>query len=458
MSAEPVSASLSSCASPVSVLRPDEEVKCGWATPQAGVQYSSSARYRILDGYDLSKIPNPCAHVKAAPVVPLQFDTPRKPVDYQAGWRYYDSIGRPKHVCAPMVNQSELAFRVLCRRYATEVCYTPMFHAEIFGKDPKYREEAMQIPPVPAQDRPLVVQFCGHDPQLILKAAKLVEGQCDAVDLNCGCPQNIAKRGFYGAFLLEHTQLLHDIVSTLHQHLSIPVSVKIRRLKTDEDTIALVKMLQEAGAALITVHGRSRFQLKDKVGSCDFDLIRLVKQNCAVPVFANGGIANLQDVETCLAYTGVDGVMSSEALLCNPSIFAGKRVDSLTIAQEYMDIVRELEASAPTEQSMIRAHLFKMLFQHLSIHKDLRDRLSSCVPEEFLSIVDELKSRFTGLSEEEKAAQLATVPVWYERHILTPAQQAEADRKKVQQEEEQRKRELEEEDGMCEAHCLFGEE
>ena len=192
----------------------------------------------------------------------------------------------------------------------------------------------MQLPPVPAADRPLVAQFCGNNPQLILKAARHVEHLVDAVDINLGCPQGIAKRGNYGSFLLEEYQLLHDIVSTLHQHLSIPVTCKIRRLKTDEATVALVRMLQEAGAALITIHGRTRHQLKDKVGACDFDIIRLVKQNCSVPVFANGGIYDLSDVLRCLAYTGVDGVMSSEALLCNPSIFSGKRVDSIEIAKE----------------------------------------------------------------------------------------------------------------------------
>lgn len=228
----------------------------------------------------------------------------------------------------------------------------------------KYREEALHKPSDISLDRPLTIQFCGHDPQTILKAAKFVEQECDSIDLNCGCPQGIARRGFYGAFLLTHTQLLHDIVSTLHQYLSIPITVKIRRLPKDEDTIALVKMLEEAGAAMITIHGRSRQQLKDKVGCCDFDLIRLVKQNASVPILANGGIYDFADVERCLEYTGCDGVMSSEALLCNPSLFAGKRVDSLEMAREYMEITKELEQQGMvTEQSMIRGHLFKILYR-----------------------------------------------------------------------------------------------
>lgn len=147
---------------------------------------SSVERYPLTPGYDPKLAPNPCAQVPAATIVPLQFESPRRPVRYEDGWEYFRRIGSPRFVCAPMVNQSELAFRLLCRRYGTTLCYTPMFHAEIFGKDPAYRAEAMQFPQVPAEDRPLVVQFSGHDPQIILKAAKMVEPYADAVDLNLG--------------------------------------------------------------------------------------------------------------------------------------------------------------------------------------------------------------------------------------------------------------------------------
>lgn len=377
-------------------------------------------------------------------------------------WDYYRRIGSPRHICAPMVNQSELAFRLLVKRYNCHLSYTPMLHAEIFGKDPSYRAEAMQRPqPDPAADRPLVAQFCGNDPALLLKAARHVESWADAVDLNLGCPQGIAKRGRYGSFLLEEYQLLHDIVSTLHQHLSIPVTCKIRRLPAaaggDEATIALVKMLQEAGAALITIHGRSRFQLKDKVGACDFDLIRLVKQNCAVPVFANGGIFTQEDVDRCLAYTGCEGVMSSEALLCNPSVFSGRRVDSIQIAREYLSIA--LELSPPTEQSMVRAHLFKMLYQHVSLHTDLRDRLAHCDPSDFPELVAEVARRFEGLTPEQKAARLSEVPVWYKRHEKTAAQLAadavKAEQQRLATEAARASGELEESEGLCDGFAMF---
>lgn len=448
-------------ASPTSVVAPPA------ALPSAATidAQRSSNRYTVPADYDPMSQPNPCAHVPPATIVPLVFPEARRPVRYEDGWEYYRSIGSPKTVCAPMVAQSELPFRLLCRRYNTQLAVTPMFHAGLFGSDPNYRASAMQLPKDPATDRPLVVQFCGHDPQVLLKAAKLVEGQCDAVDLNLGCPQNIAKRGFYGSFLLTHTQLLHDIVATLHQYLKIPITCKIRRLPAtkdrsgDEETIALVRMLQDAGAAMITIHGRSRFQLKDKVGQCDFDLIRLVKQNCSVPVFANGGIYDSADVDRCLAYTGVDGVMSSEALLCNPALFAGRRVDAMKMAREYMEIVEQLRVEGTeTDGSTVRGHLFKILYRHLTLHTDLRDRMGACPPDEFDAILDDIDQRFAGLTAEELQQQLDSVPVWYWRHIQTPAQLAAAEAKKAEREEEEKKRAIEEDEGMDAACCMFGEE
>lgn len=75
--------------------------------------------------------------------------------------------------------------------------------------------------------RPLFVQFCANDPETLLKAAKLVEGQCDAVDINFGCPQRIARRGKYGAFLMDDLPLVEKLVRTLAEGLSIPVTCKV---------------------------------------------------------------------------------------------------------------------------------------------------------------------------------------------------------------------------------------
>ena len=92
-------------------------------------------------------------------------------------------------------------------------------------------------------------QFCGHVGSVVLAGARHVEGYADAVDLNFGCPQDIARRGNYGAFLLEQWSVMKDLVSTLYNHLSIPVTCKMRILPQGESaTLALARMLQDHGA------------------------------------------------------------------------------------------------------------------------------------------------------------------------------------------------------------------
>ena len=119
-------------------------------------------------------------------------------------------------------------------------------------------------------------------------------------------------------------EIICDIVKKLHANLNIPVLCKIRLLPRMEDTIDLVKKIEQSGCSILTVHGRTKEQNKELVGRCNWDAIKTLKDLVKIPVFANGGIYNYSDVEECLQYTGVDGVMSSEALLENPALFYNK--------------------------------------------------------------------------------------------------------------------------------------
>jgi tRNA-dihydrouridine synthase 1 len=173
-------------------------------------------------------------------------------------------------------------------------------------------------------DRPLFVQFCSNDPDALLAAARRVAPYCDAVDINFGCPQGIARRGRYGAFLQEDQDLVYRLINTLHRELPIPVTAKIRILDTREATLAYARNVLAAGASILTVHGRRREQKGHITGLADWATIRWLREQLPAEtvLFANGNVLQHRDLQRCLDATGADGVMSAEGNLSDAAIFA----------------------------------------------------------------------------------------------------------------------------------------
>ncbi|CAM9162776.1 unnamed protein product [Choristocarpus tenellus] len=283
-------------------------------------------------------------------------------------------------------------------------------------------------------DRPLIVQFCGNDPGTLVQAARHIEGRVDAVDLNLGCPQKIARRGDYGAFLLDRPELCERIVGTMSRELSVPVTVKIRCMENTQETLLFAKRLEAAGAQMLTVHGRTLRQSKTRQGAANWDIIRQVKEAVTIPVVANGGVETRADVGRLLRATGADAVMSSEALLEDPSLFdnnlapldqlQGLKVAHrlLLLASEYMELVQTF----PPQMASVRGHLFKMLYRLLECNHDLRAQLahfSTGIPEAG-EIVKEMCRRyfFDPVSMEPllDSSEAPHVPIstksWYHRH------------------------------------------
>ncbi|CAO3563857.1 unnamed protein product [Mortierella alpina] len=325
-----------------------------------------------------------------------------------SGWDFYKSIGTPKYVVAPMVDQSELAWRILSRRYNADLCYTPMFNARLFAKEEKYRDEHWAglkngLGGGGPNDRPLIAQFCANDPEYLLQAALMVAPYCDAVDINLGCPQHIARRGHYGSFLMEDWPLISSLISTLHKHLPIPVTAKIRVFPEAEKTVAYAKMVVESGAQVLVVHGRLREMKGHLTGVADWEKIRLVQEAVGhlVPVIANGNILYHEDVERCLEKTGCVGVMSAEGNLYNPAIFTPGHPESWKLAEEYLSICDELD----TKIAYVRGHLFKIFRPSLNVHTDLRANLGLANSrEEMWEVTRMLKER---LLQDAEASRLS---------------------------------------------------
>ncbi|TRY73474.1 hypothetical protein TCAL_05838, partial [Tigriopus californicus] len=222
------------------------------------------------------------------------------------------------YICAPMVRYSKLAFRQLVRDYGVDLAFTPMLLADSFSRSARARDVEFTTN---AQDRPLIVQFAANQVDDFVAAASLVRPFCDGVDLNCGCPQGWALKEGIGACLIHKPEFVADLIrQTRARNPDLPVSVKIRIHKDTRQTVDFCRQMEAAGAAFITIHGRTREQRCQPV---NLDVIRDVKQSLRVPVIANGDVKSLADAQRIREYTGINGVMTARGILENPAMFHG---------------------------------------------------------------------------------------------------------------------------------------
>ncbi len=219
---------------------------------------------------------------------------------------------------APMAGITDRPFRILCKEQNVGLTFTEMISAKALLYGDKKTKQMLNIE---NEQRPIGVQLFGSDIEAMKFAAEYVSKFANIIDINMGCPApKIVKNGD-GSKLLLDPKKVEKIVTAVVQNTNSPVTVKIRK-GWDEEKITAVeiaKCIEEAGAAAITVHGRTRTQFYS--GKADLEIIRKVKKEVSIPVIGNGDIIDEESAKRMFEQTKVDGIMIGRGAMGNPWIF-----------------------------------------------------------------------------------------------------------------------------------------
>lgn len=294
---------------------------------------------------------------------------------------------------SPMDGYSDQPFRSLCRGLGSAMSYTEFVKAEDILERVAHVDEKLAFTEA---ERPLTIQIYGDDPGKILDAAlRVQERGPDVIDLNMGCPaKTICQRGA-GVGLMRTPEKIAEIFRLLTTHLEVPVTGKMRLGWDDESRnfLQVAKIVEENGAQLLAVHGRTRAQ--GYGGQSNWDAIAEVVDALTIPVIGNGDVNTVADIERIKAHTGCAGVMIGRAAMSNPWIFARLEREEVSLDVVRATMLRHLELNLDfygPERGLVLFRKFASRYlSPYDLPREIRQRLMTRErAEEFVELLEEI--------------------------------------------------------------------
>jgi tRNA-dihydrouridine synthase B len=299
---------------------------------------------------------------------------------------------------APMDGYSDWPFRSLCRKLGSAMSYTEFVKVEKIlsrSKEPAKRLHFTEV------ERPITFQIYGDDPDLILKAALIVEKlNPDIIDINMGCPaKSIADRGA-GVGMMPTPLKIARTFRRLTSALKVPVTGKIRLGWDGNKNYKLIaRIVEENGGSLIAIHGRTKEQRYS--GDADWDAIAEVKSTVRIPVLGSGDVRSVADIQRMKQHTGCDAVMIGRGAIANPWIFAGYDREQVPPELLHQTVREHLQKSIQFYGEEDGQRLFrKYAVQYLllrTLDRDARKEILKARPSgEFLEMLNQVYTVMAG--------------------------------------------------------------
>ena len=318
-------------------------------------------------------------------------------------------LGEHPVLLAPMEDVTDIAFRLMCKRFGADMVYTEFVSADALIRNVSKTQQKLDVSD---EERPVAIQIYGKEVGPMVEAAQICEeAKPDVLDINFGCPvKKVAGKGA-GAGMLRNIHLMLEITREVVKAVKIPVTVKTR-LGWDADhriIVELAEQLQECGIAALSIHGRTRAQMY--TGEADWSLIGEVKRNprMTIPIIGNGDVVTAEQCKQRFDDYGVDGVMIGRGSIGRPWIFREVK-HYLTTGEPlpkepfgwYLDILKQqvMQSVERLDERRgilhIRRHLAATsLFKGISDFKQTRvAMLRAETVEELFRIMDEIPEKF----------------------------------------------------------------